>query len=145
MLLLRLLWTAKTHPYTVDQKSKSIFRTVRLPNKDIHVTNEPEDDKTNKMIGAPSEDSDQPGHPPSLISVFAVRMKIGWILSYPVSAQRRLWTDWADAQAELSLRWVHRSFCWFCHALAQICCQEFQIDVPCPNSIRVLFQNLKSI
>ena len=30
-------------------------------------------DKTNKMVFAPSEDSDQPGHPPSLIRVFAVR------------------------------------------------------------------------
>ena len=24
------------------------------------------------------------------------------------------WSDWADAQADLSLHWVHRSFCWFC-------------------------------
>ena len=24
------------------------------------------------------------------------------------------------AQADLSLRWAHRSFCWFCHAAAQI-------------------------
>ena len=31
---------------------------------------------------APSEDSDQPGHPPSLIIVFAVRMKKAWVLSY---------------------------------------------------------------
>ena len=30
-------------------------------------------DKTNKMTFVPSEDSDQPGHPPSLIRVFAVR------------------------------------------------------------------------
>ena len=22
---------------------------------------------------------------------------------------------WADAQADLSLRWAQRSFCWFCH------------------------------
>ena len=29
---------------------------------------EPRHDKTNKMICAPSEDSDQPGHPTSLIS-----------------------------------------------------------------------------
>ena len=43
-------------------------------------------DKTNKMACAPSEDSDQPGHPPSLIRVFAVRMKKAWILSYPLSA-----------------------------------------------------------
>ena len=30
-------------------------------------------DKTNKMTFVPSEDSDQPGDPPSLIAVFAVR------------------------------------------------------------------------
>ena len=30
-------------------------------------------DKTNRMDYAPSEDSDQPGHPPSLIRVLAVR------------------------------------------------------------------------
>ena len=42
---------------------------------------------------APSEDSDQPGHPPSLIRVFAVRMKKAWVLSYPLSAQRRLWSE----------------------------------------------------
>ena len=34
---------------------------------------EPPHDKSNKMACAPSEDSDQPGHPPSLIIVFAVR------------------------------------------------------------------------
>ena len=34
---------------------------------------EPSYDKTNKMTFMPSEDSDQPGHPPSLIRVFAVR------------------------------------------------------------------------
>ena len=51
---------------------------------------EPHRDKTNKMACVPSEDSDQPGHPPSLIRVFAVRMKKAWVLSYPLSAQRRL-------------------------------------------------------
>ena len=35
--------------------------------------NEPPHDKTNKMTIAPSEDSGQPGHPPSLIRGFAVR------------------------------------------------------------------------
>ena len=62
---------------------------------------------------APSEDSDQPGHPPSLIRVFAVRMKKAWILSYQLSAQRSLWSDWADAQADLSLRWAHTHFVGF--------------------------------
>ena len=61
----------------------------------------------------PSEDSDQPGHPPSLNRVFAVRMKKAWVLSYPLSAQRRLWSDWADAQADLSLRWAHSHFVGF--------------------------------
>ena len=70
-------------------------------------TFEPPRDKTNKMICAPSEDSDQPGHPPSLISL---RMKKAWVLSYPLSAQRRLWSDWADAQADRSLQWAHSHF-----------------------------------
>ena len=82
--------------------------------------NEPRHDKTNKVACAPSEDSDQPGHPPSLIRVFAVRMKKPWVLSYPLSAQRRLWSDWADDQADLSLRWGHMPLCWFCHEAAQI-------------------------
>ena len=47
------------------------------------------------MACAPSEDSDQFGHPPSLIRVFAVRMKKAWVLSYPLSAQRRL--RWAQS------------------------------------------------
>ena len=75
-------------------------------------------DKTKKMTCAPSEDPDQPGHPPRLIRVFAVGMKKSWVLSYPLSAQRRLWSDSADSQVELSLRWTHRSVCWFCHAHA---------------------------
>ena len=59
---------------------------------------------------APSEDSDQPEHPPSLIRVFAVRMKKAWVLSYSFSAQRRLWSAWADAQTDLSLRSTHSHF-----------------------------------
>ena len=46
-------------------------------------------------------------------SVFAVRMKKAWVLSYPVSAQRRLWSDWANARADLSLRWAHSHFVGF--------------------------------
>ena len=69
------------------------------------------------MACALSEDSGQPGHPRSLIRVFAVRMKKAWVLSYPLSAQRRPWSDWADAQADLSLRWA-QSFCCFCHEAA---------------------------
>ena len=40
-------------------------------------------------------------------------MKKAWVLSYPLSAQRWLWSDWADAQADLSLRWAHTHFAGF--------------------------------
>ena len=38
-------------------------------------------DKTYKTACVPSEDSDQPGHPPRLIRVFAVHMKKAWVLT----------------------------------------------------------------
>ena len=79
---------------------------------------EPEHDKTNKMTCASSDESDKPEHPPSLIRVFADRMKKAWVRSYPLSAQRRFWSVWADAQTDLSLCWEHRWFCWFCRAVA---------------------------
>ena len=69
---------------------------------------------------APSEDSDQPGHPPSLIRVFAVRMEKALVLNYPLSAQRRLWSDWVDAQADLSLRWAHSHF--FVFVMSRLIC-----------------------
>ena len=89
-----------------------IFAWKRLLQHDISCY-EPSHDKTNKMACAPSEDSDQPGHLPSLIRVFAIRMKKALALSYPLSAQRRLCTDWADAQADLSLRLAHSHFVGF--------------------------------
>ena len=44
-------------------------------------------------------------------SVFAVAMNKAWVLSYPLRAQQRLWSDLVDAQADLSLCWTHKS----CH------------------------------
>ena len=66
--------------------------------------------------------SDQPRHPPSLIRVFTVCMKKAWVLSYPFSAQRRLWSDSADAQADLSLRWAHSHFVGF--VMLQLICKQ---------------------
>ena len=76
--------------------------------------------KPTKWHVRPVRDSDQPGHPPSLIRVFTVRMKKACVLSYPLSAQRRLWSDRVDAQADLSLCWAHMPFCWFCQEEAHI-------------------------
>ena len=64
---------------------------------------------------APSEDSDQPGH---LIRVFAVRMKKAWVLSYPLSAQRRLirlsgCPGWSESSLGAQSR-------WFCHEASVI-------------------------
>ena len=81
----------------------------------------PPRDKTNKMTCAPSEDSDQPRHPPSLIRVFAVRLKnfgslatcIHWApseYSYQTARLRRL--VWIFAGCT----------CWFCHAAALFFC-----------------------
>ena len=87
----------------------------QLGNKKLQSTilNEPPHDKTNEMACAPNEDSDQPGHSPSLIRVFVGPVKKPWVLSYPLSAQRRFWSDWADVQADLNLRWVHSHFVGF--------------------------------
>ena len=68
-------------------------------------------DKTNKMASVPCKDSDQP-------PVFTVHMKKAQVLSYPLSTQWRLWSDWVYAQADLCLCWGHISFCWFCNEAA---------------------------
>ena len=76
-------------------ENKSIISVNFLCNQSK--INELPHDKTNKTICAPSEDSDQPGHPPSLISlccpheetlgpqllIEAFRIKKHWDLSYP--------------------------------------------------------------
>ena len=46
---------------------------------------------------ASSEDSEQPGHPPSLLRVFAVRWMGSWVPNVSSCGQWRLWSDWADA------------------------------------------------
>ena len=74
----------------------------------------------------------------SLIRVFAVRMKKAWVLSYPLSAQQRLGSDWANAQADLSLRWAHMPFCWFCHEAAQMA-NTVDPDQTAPRSGSTLF------
>ena len=66
---------------------------------------------------APREDSDMPGHPSSLIRVFAVRMKKAWVLSYPeLSIERTAKTlirlggypGWSESSLNA------HSFYWFC-------------------------------
>ena len=58
---------------------------------------------------APNEDFNQPAHPHSLIGVFAFRMKKVYFLGYPKCTQWRFWSECANAQADLRLRWAHKS------------------------------------
>ena len=77
----------------------------------------------------PYEDLDQPGHPPSLIRVFAVRMNKAWVLSYPLSAQRRLirldgCPGWSESSLGALVIWLvllcGGSFSLFCHAVPHL-------------------------
>ena len=54
----------------------------------------------------PSKDSDQPGHPPSLIKSSLCAQ---WVAKDPgfLHVDIEDWLDWAHAQADLSLRWAH--------------------------------------
>ena len=80
-------WTNRFHLSANISYIKGCFRPCVFLTGYI---NEPQHGKTNKMTCADSEYSDQSGHPPGLIRVFAVRKKKHWVLSYPLSAQRWL-------------------------------------------------------
>ena len=68
---------------------------------------------------APCEDSDQPRHLPS-------EDRSAWVRNPTLlQADSEDRSDWANAQAYLSLCWAHKSFCWFCHAPAHLC---FSLD-----------------
>ena len=45
-----------------------------------------------------------------------------WVAKNPcfLRADSEDWSDWADAQADLSLRWAHMPLSWFCHEAAQM-------------------------
>ena len=76
-------------------------------------TYEPPHDKTNKMTVRPAK----------------TQISLGIRPVWPESSLCTQWaakevsflhadSDWADAQADLSLCWAHMPFCWFCHDAA---------------------------
>ena len=69
----------------------NVYLSIVYKGGQVAFTFEPPHDKTNKMTCAPNDDSDQRGYLPD---------------------QRQ---DWADAQADPSLRWAHMPFRWLCH------------------------------
>ena len=83
-----------------------ILKFVMCPSSDgiNKTTNEPPHDKTNEMAGVLSKDSDQctqwVAKDPSLLHVDSEN------------------SDQTGQMPRLSLRWVHRPYCWFCHERA---------------------------
>ena len=67
----------------------------------------------------PPAKTDQPGHRPVISESLLCAQ---WVAKDPtyLHVDSKDWSDWADAQSDLSLRWAHRSFCWFCHTAAQL-------------------------
>ena len=57
-----------------DQTYTELSWLLQVKRERYNAPNEPPHDKTKKITCAPSEDSDQPGHPPSLIRVFPLHM-----------------------------------------------------------------------
>ena len=97
-LPMSLLWDAR-HNWINHTNTK--LRQQRI---------EPWHDKTNEVTVYPAKTQDQPGHPHSLISL---RCPHEESLGPYLRAQQRLWSDWADAQADLSLRLAHSHFVGF--------------------------------
>ena len=100
-----LMWhVVKTMtPYLSDQfrDARSIL-TEAISGKKVRMRYifEQRHQKTNKMAVGPAKTQISLGICP-VWSVFAVHMKKDWVLSCLLSAQWRLWSDWADAQADL--------------------------------------------
>ena len=101
------------------------------------------------MTFAASEDSDQPVHLLSRISLCCSPEES----SGPLASLRALskdWSDWADAEADQSLRQVHSHFVGFCHAPAQTdtpsmtdnqsYCSDHMQQTQDQNTCNVLFQ-----
>ena len=67
---------------------------------------------------APSEDSDQPGHPPNLIRVFALRSVGSWgpKVSFMRTAKTLIRLRGCPGWSESSLD--AQPLCWFCHVAA---------------------------
>ena len=67
-----------------------------------------------------SKYSDQPEYPSSKATIHVYPYLDSLEAVEGTCDQRRLWSDSADAQTNLSIRWSYKSYCRFCRALAQV-------------------------
>ena len=80
---------------------------------------------------------------PTKWSVHPAKTQISLGVRYPLSGQQRPWSDWADAQADLSLCWAHTHFVgfvmsWLINECAAWCCgrmmkHKSHLSPPCPE------------
>ena len=76
--------------------------------------------KPTKWSVRPLKTQDKPGHLPSLFRVFAMHCMGSYGPKVSSCRHWRFWSDWVDTQADLSLRWAHWPFCWFCHEVVHM-------------------------
>ena len=79
---------------------------------------EPPHDKTNNVVVCPAKTQLSLGIRP-VWSVFPVRMKKAWVLSYPLSAQRKL-IRLGGCPGWLETSLGAQPLCWFCHEVADL-------------------------
>ena len=79
---------------------------------------EPKRPKTYDWICVSSEDSDQTAHSRSLIRIFTGRILDSKGCKVSSCGHRRLWSDCADSQADLSLPYMHMLDGTFSHGMA---------------------------
>ena len=89
--------------------------------KKTSITYEPAHDKTYNKTCATSEDSDQPTHPRRLIKVFVDRMCLLRLPGFSKEDEREPLPYWVAVQADLSLCWLHQSYCRFLLCAGHIC------------------------
>ena len=102
-------WVGWFESHLVAQLKRQVFSW--------HGSFEPPQEEPNKMTACPAKTQISLGiHPVWSESSLCAQ----WIAKDPsfLHADSEDWSDWADAQADLSLRWVHISFCWFRHEVA---------------------------
>ena len=104
VILLVLSWGGSNACAQTFSRARDVALCLKLPLAPY----EPPHDKTNKMTFAPSEDSDQPGHPPSLISVFTCAH---WVAKVAMFVH-------AESEGSDQTGRAHMSFCWFCREVA---------------------------
>ena len=59
-----------------------------------------------------------------------------WVANDPSChhADSEDWSDWADAQADLSLCWALMPYCWFCHDAAQLVYEDIHVNELTPRA-----------